>query len=80
MFILMTGYSTAKSEAIKDFKEKLLKVIEINQDYIKNIYDKIISKDIIDAEFVTTNYSGITLQDKDNKRIQITQFDKDNDV
>lgn len=80
MFILMTGYGTAKSEAIKDFKEKLLKVIEINQDYIKNIYDKIISKDIIDAEFVTTNYSGITLRDKDNKRIQITQFDKDNDV
>ena len=44
MFVLMTGYCATKSEAIKDFKEKLLKVIEINQDYIKNIYDKLFQK------------------------------------
>lgn len=79
-FYQVTGYGATKTEAIEDFKNKIRKVIEINQDYIENFNKKLFSNKIIDADFVFVDCNMNYIYDKDGKIIQITQIDEDNDV
>ena len=68
-FYEVIGYGATKSEAIEDFKNKIQKVIEINQDYIENLTKKLFSNKIIDADFVAVDYNMNYIYDKDGEII-----------
>jgi len=74
-FYQVTGYGATKTEAIEDFKNKIRKVIEINQNYIENLTKKLFSNKIIDADFVAVDYNMKYIYDKDGEIIHTTQFD-----
>lgn len=74
-FYEVTGYGATKSEAIEDFKNKIRKAIEINQDYIENLTKKLFSNKIIDADFVAVDYNMNYIYDTDGEIIHTTQFD-----